>query len=619
MPLFMALFKDNSAGSLFRLVPRILRAAAVPAFFVLACAQAQLTAEGGIPAEVAVRGVVLSLADHQPIGGATVRLFLSHRTTITDDQGRFEFGGVPREQNEQLSVNKDGYLCMLFHSGPMPQCTHGVEEAVNEQMVKARNQEEARQILTAGVVNVTLTMMPAAVIRGRIVDQHGQPVAGLMVGRLTRRVRDGRAEWTIEQASGVKTDANGTYRMDRLEPGDYLLRTGARAGLTSPLKYPGSPFELSVGYPAVWYPGASTQEGATVIHLAPGAQQEADFTVRPVPFHLINIPFVWNRADATGSVGFGLSGDEPIDSFQVNPPSNQHNFQAYVPNGTYTFGVTLWPPQGPQYQRGAWSDGSQAAYSGSEQFTVDDRTISAPAIPVAQPVDIAVHVHADLKHQDERKASVRQYEVYAPPVAAFKLENGGYRFNNTVNWSAGRPEDSLVFHAVPPGTFHLASVAMNDSYIASLTCGDLNLLRDPLVVGPGHPACAIEAEVRDDMATVMATVTPAAQQQMEAAHVEAATLVLLPLDRNQPSRSDIVRPRGTSRGVKVPPGQYLALLTDGRDLAWREPGERARLEVWGKVVTLAPDESASVTLDWRAELNDPAVKGPRPRVSTFWP
>jgi hypothetical protein len=600
-------------------VRRLMFAVTVAALLVPAGVRAQLNSQGGIPAEVTVRGVVLSTVDQKPIPGAAVQLSAAQPMVMTDEQGRFEFRDVPLGRNAEIMTQKEGFLCPVLHVPVPPNCMRWIDLIVHEAAQQGKGDAVPGAVVDGDVVNLTLTLLPAAQVVGRVVDQDGAPVTNLTVALMARELRDGRYVWSPVGRAVKKTDAWGAFHMDGLEPGSYQLRSGARMMSSSP---------FSKANPAVWYPNASNGQDATPFDLAPGAQKEADLTVPSVRFHLINIPYTWDRSDAIGTVAYGLSSGQPIDSFVVVPPSNQHVFQAYVPNGTYTFSVMVDPPAGPQLQRGAWEDGSQAPYSGFEEFTVDDQTISAPPVGLQRPVDIAVHVEATLTQQEKSRAAAGRSEMNRPPMVSFGLSGGGgYKPAHRITWVAPNPNASfalkpepLVFQAVPSGEYTVHASGMQGSYVASLTCGGTNLLREPLVVGASHPACVIEAVVRDDTATLGVNVLASARARMEAAQVKATTLVLIPIEREQEQpQSQPIWLQGGAQSVTLAPGKYLVVFTDGRTLAWRDPNVRKRLEALGQTVALAPGASQSVALDWSAELNDPAVKQPGPRLGLAGP
>ncbi len=142
-----------------------------------------------------------------------------------------------------VSVKKLGYLCSpLMRTRPQPNCYQSVGVKSNDQL--------------------TMTLMPQAVVTGRIVNQAGEPIRDLTVSLLARDIRGGRYVWSLVQPIS-KTDAEGVFRVTDLEPGTYLLRTAASAIVHVP-------FGKDFGYEATWYPGTSIQEGAKPIVLTAG-------------------------------------------------------------------------------------------------------------------------------------------------------------------------------------------------------------------------------------------------------------------------------------------------------------------------------------------------------------
>ena len=67
---------------------------------------------------------------------------------------------------------------------------------------------------------------------------------------------------------------------------------------------------------------------------------------------------------------------------------------------------TINPPSEPGTGNpGAWPDGSKESYFGSAEFSVQDQPVTITGIRSQQPIDIPVHVSAQLTQQDKRKGS----------------------------------------------------------------------------------------------------------------------------------------------------------------------------------------------------------------------
>ena len=132
------------------------------------------------------------------------------------------------------------------------------------------------------------------------------------------------------------------------------------------------------------------------------------------------------------------------------------------------------------------------------------------------------------------------------------------------------------------------------------------------------PACSVEAVLRDNFASVTVSVSPQTLPDMSLAGIYGSRVTFIPL--SGPVQGIIfggVFPRVRTMPALVPPGRYLALLSDGRTLAWREPDVQKHLMTLGKVVTLKPGETQSLILDWSSELDEPQTAHPSPWLGTL--
>lgn len=307
----------------------------------------------------------------------------------------------------------------------------------------------------------------------------------------------------------------------------------------------------------------------------------------------------------SGNPAWGLSSFGNQDYLTSMWDDTHRLIRLYVPTGNYKIGFAIYPPTDPKNgELLPWPNGTKQPYSGSVEFTVKDQPVALTGIPSQQPITIHLHIRAKLTQQEKRKAALSQYEAYRAPQASFELSDGQVQFNNRVFWQADRGPSDLEFKDIPPGRYTVAISAFQGAYVASFTCGGINLLREPLLVGPGVPICSIEAVVRDDSASLEVGFTPQAIAQMTAANVTVTDLALIPVE----NLLDLPYSAGVWRGsepkkVTIPPGTYLAFLFDGRAIAWRDPEMRKQLMSLGTLVTLAPGDSKPLLLDWRPELN----------------
>jgi hypothetical protein len=549
---------------------------------------AQVPSQSASTKAITVHGIVLTSSDSKPIEGAAVHLSAGNtgaRTATTDQEGRFAFADVP-PVFITASARKAGYLCdQWLRISPHPNCVRQIDPRGHD-------------------VEMTLTMLPEAVVTGRVLTQSGRPVSSIGVALFRKGIQDGRYVWNF--AVAAKTGDDGAYRIGSLEPGSYLVRSAAMADVHTP-------FGRDYGYEATWFPGFSAQDRAQPIVLQAGVQKKADFSVKE-SLVLINLPYTWNLPDEEGAELYGMSGGAPNDQVRPMVVHPGHLLQVYAPEGHYTFSLCIDPPS-PGGRRQPWSNGTIQPYCGSSEFNIEKYTMSAPTMHLQQPVSIPVHVRAKFgtqPHDDQATTG------HSPPGVLFRLESPNSRSGKVLNWSSVQPEE-LAFTDVSPGTYIVRASGASGAYVASLTCDKLDLLRDPLVVGAGIPACAINASVRDDFALVKVGVSPQTIPVMTAAGVRLTAAAFIPLDEPLREAPGTTLPFGAPlMGVNLPPGRYLALISDSL-LAWNEPDVRAHLMTLGKVVTLKPRQTQTVLLDWSSELHDPQSPLLMPQLGTLGP
>jgi len=209
-------------------------------------------AQGQSPLPVQpLKGHVETADDHKPLAG--VKMTLGKLSIVTDQQGDFSFAEVsPGAFIVRAELN--GYL-LRVHRG----------------------------IVVAGLTPDPFTMrLPrAASIEGVVEDPDGHPLADAAVGLLSQRF----AGTVTSDAVPVRTDAQGRFLIQNLEPGTYFVRASA----TTPSiddKRPVQPHQR-VDHPIpafrdVYYPNSADFPGAVPIVLASGGSMP-DIRLRLLP------------------------------------------------------------------------------------------------------------------------------------------------------------------------------------------------------------------------------------------------------------------------------------------------------------------------------------------------
>lgn len=561
-------FRSASYGALFLAVVQVL---------TLSGAAAQDPSQSAGVQSATINGVVLSTVNGKPIPGAHVLLGQNDRSVSTDDKGQFAFSSV-LVGSTFVRAEKSGFSCSLVRSSQQPKCIENVD-------------------VQPGNNQVTLTIVPQAAITGRIVDQTGEPVENLLLCLMERKVQDGMYAWTNVGKTFQQTNADGAFHIADLEPGTYLLRTSTKP----------DPEHSGHGYAATYYPGTRSQNEAIRIAIHAEDELKLNLTVTDQQFQPVAVNY-WQHEWETGSGGFDLSAIQR-DSLEQDIDSRHHLYHFFAPAGEYTFRFYTFPPNDPVNGKLLpWPDGTKEQYAGSVAFTVKDQPVTLTEVPSQHPPAIRLHVRAELAQQGKRKAAVRQCDDSFGRAANFELKDQGTHSSIEVSWQTDCGPSDFEFKGTYPGQYTLEGSAFPGAYIASLTCGGTNLLREPLVVGPGVPACSVEALIRDDLSSLSVGFTPQAAAQLTAAGITVTDLALIPVENSLDlPYSAAMWLASEPKKLAIPPGTYLVFLFDGRPIAWRDPDERKRLMSLGTMVTLAPGESKTISLDWRPELNDTKI------------
>ena len=224
-----------------------------------------------------VRGQVISAADGSPLRSARVGLVQADTHDhpqvygdTTDNQGRFELKKVLAGRY-RFFASHIGYLDQSYQA----KSTERGQGAV----LSLLPQQELTDVL--------FRLVRAGVITGKVVDDAGEPMIGVIVTVLRKQSeeeledagpRAKKEEMTT--ASVRQTDDRGEYRVFGLRPGEYYLKateTGGGMGeARMVLRVLGSQFA------PMYFPGVLQLDQAQAVVLQAGEEMQADFTMRRI-------------------------------------------------------------------------------------------------------------------------------------------------------------------------------------------------------------------------------------------------------------------------------------------------------------------------------------------------
>ncbi len=516
----------------------------LPALLIAMMSAGQSTAPASNKAATSsVSGVVQNSVTGEPIAHALVQLGGQSRSAVfTDSGGRFEFDQLPVNVAVMASARKPGFLSPyeVDETATLPVVWPGPDAAP-----------------------VTLKLIPEGVIFGRAQKPDGEPIAYLTVQIFYFQIANGRRK--MMPMNSVPTDEDGEFRIAGLRPGTYYLQAGPRFVPT----WTGAPGQRArqAAYRPVFYPGVNDLGSAAPLQLSPGQQLEADLALSPDPVFRISgtiggLPAsdgpeeVWPRITI-------LSRDNKIAAIPVQAGSG-NDFEAKVPAGSYVVRADVDTPQGP--------------YEGDLPVNVQS-DVSGANVMVAPAPQLRVEVAVQRTATEPNRSRRTQEHVN---VSFFGQDTNAFTFESTFN--------DPVIQGLQPGVYSVEITPQNgDFYVESAQCGDVDLLRDNLTVGPGTPP--IRVNLRDDGGAL-------AGNLVADGHPAAGTVLLIPDRAPRHIVTGTAGNGGQFHSVKLAPGEYTVLAFD------RVAGlEYTNPEVLGAYLANAVHVSVASNTDTRVTVN----------------
>jgi len=242
-------------------------------------AGAQLPSTAPKPSSRAViEGIVTKDPGSEPVKKALIELIAENQseggdyTALSSPDGSFHIEGIVAGRY-RLFVERTGFL----------------------EVAKHHAQSDGRVLtLTAGqeLKDLQIRLQAAAVVRGRVTDEDGEPLPNAQVAVLRQSFTSGRSHW--EQAGAERTNDLGEYRVANLPAGNYYVSVtpppdfksliegaGAAIAESNSTNAPDKP--ASTSYQTTYYPGTADRSQAAPIQLHAGDDFPVNFTLLPSP------------------------------------------------------------------------------------------------------------------------------------------------------------------------------------------------------------------------------------------------------------------------------------------------------------------------------------------------
>ena len=221
----------------------------------------------------AVEGVVTKEPGSEPVKKALVELIAENQalagdyTAVSGPDGAFRIENI-LPGRYRLFVERTGLL----------------------DTDKSHQRSEGRVLaLSAGqeLKNLTVRLEAAAVLRGRVTDEDGDPLPNAEVTVLRQTFVSGHRHW--EQAGAERTNDLGEYRVANLPAGSVYVSVSPPPDFKSLIEAGGAGADphnsasASTSYQTTYYPGTADRSQATPLQLHAGDEFPINFSLMPGP------------------------------------------------------------------------------------------------------------------------------------------------------------------------------------------------------------------------------------------------------------------------------------------------------------------------------------------------
>jgi hypothetical protein len=506
-------------------------------------AQSAAQPPAGTPGSYRIAGTIVGASDGSPLSRARVSLqevknAPNQTFIITSDNGHFEFANL-HAGKYSLQGAKRGYIPAAYDQ-------HG--------------QFSTAIVTGAGLdtENLTLRLIPAAVLTGHVFNESGEPVrnAGMML-------------WRDDHSTGVSrtvrtrfamSDDQGSFEFAPLNAGTYFVSATAKpwyaihppsVRATGLPETPGS-FDrsLDVAYLPTYYAGATEVEDATPILIRGGDRLDIDMHLTPVP--ALRVVVRTTPAE---------NGQEPFPQFFKREFAGQQQSaqpEVHMPSPGI-FEIVLAPGK---YEMRLPPHNNEPSHVSEVEINQENQELDTSSGQAASNISGKVEPVG---------------ETVLPARTVFLLRNAQHRPADTGEMT---PNRELTFVDVAPGTYEVVVASGTRAYsVVSMLVNGSRVSGNTLVV-PAGANLALSLSV----AVGAADVNGIAQRSGKGA--SGAMIVLVP--KNPEANHELFRRDqsdldGTFTLHDVIPGVYTAIaIEDGWDLDWSKPAVISRYTARGQ-------------------------------------
>jgi len=531
-----------------------------------------------------LHGTVINSVTHEPIARALVYSSGDRLAMLSDGEGRFEFI-LPKAGTDSRSGAPEGQPQPLR---PMEGPGGGRVRLMARKPGFLDDPNDRRQVLASPGSEITISLIPEAVIKGRVLVSGIDAAVGIGVQLFSRQAQEGVLRWMPGPL--VRANSNGEFRFAELLPGAYKLATHELMDNDPAITVPdGQPY----GFAPVYYPGVTDFAAAGTIQLPAGQTFQADLSVVRQAYYGVRIPLAKGEQGAGINITVSVQGHRG-PGYSLGYNMAKQRIDGLLPNGNYLVEATT------------------PGASGAVNIAVADAPVEGSSMALTHNSSIAVNVREEFSSTDasatgsgsDGTRSSRGPRAYLE-VRVEGADDFGPQRSASLRQPTGTNDDSLVIEDLAPGRYWVR-VRSSRGYVAAATMGGVDLLHEPLVVGSG--VTPVEITMRDDSAQIGGTVagvsgilaTPAgpANSGIPGPSTSPAYVYCVPLPDSPGQFQQLsVSTDGTFNSAKMTPGAYRVMaFKNPQLLPYRDPEAMRAYETTGQIVHLAAGQKENLQL-----------------------
>ncbi len=460
----------------------------------------------------------------------------------------------PLEGALQTKTDSDGYY--LISSLPAGNYYVGVSSAG---LVPAHNDKVSgspRAVSVASgesVSGVDFRLITGGLISGRVTDHAGQPVAGEPIflrevkAQLNPTVSMINPAMTKFSSGLFRTDQSGTYQVDGIPPGSYVVQVG------TPL------FGAFKGRPPrepIYYPGTSDRSKARTIEVSEAALiSGVDIKLGPtIPTFTVRGRVVDTESgNPISGISLDLKMESPTGGFVIPSAGKSDEGGEFslerLPAARYSVAITE-----------SRTDPKSEVFGESSAFEIRDTDVTNIEVRASKTVEVSGVVVVENTNDKSILAKVSQLNF----IFEINPKAGGAHFYRTAKTAANL---GFSLRGLKPGKLR---IHINDDALAT----EAGLRFGRMELGPGNPVREIEIgpDIKTTGLQVVLTYgsgTVRGQVKIENGPLPALLRVYAHVRDDKGFRGGMwVDATGNFLIEALPPGDYTVVATAG------EPGKR---------------------------------------------